>query len=191
MSTAAPRHRAAWLVSMLVAALAGVGEAVAQPRAEPSPQQSRDLASAVLQAVPSSDTVTLTFFNRQIVELRATVLGRSPSERAAATSRTLADVVREHIAGPVDSRPLQSGSLITVASRGVLVLTAADVDELSGDTLDAVTARTVERMNDALSQAAAARSLGALLRSAATALAGLLLGLLIIWVLTRTYRALS
>jgi small-conductance mechanosensitive channel len=183
---------AAVIIPFLVLAFFWAGSlASAQRPPEQSPERSRELASAVLQAVPSSDTATVTFFNRSIVDLRATVLGRSPFERATTAERTLEDLVREHITGPVESRLLEGGSLITVASRAVLVITTADIDELSGETLEAVTARSVARMSDALLQAAAARNLRAFLRSAATAVAGLLLGLLIIWALTRMYRALS
>src|SRR5262245_61433938 len=126
---------AASLLSIVAVGFCAATSVGAQRPPEASPQQSRDLASAVLQASPSSDAVTVAFFNRPIVELRATVLGRSPAERARTTERTLDDLVREHIAGPVDSRPLEGGSLVTVASRAVLVITAADVDQLSGDTL--------------------------------------------------------
>jgi small-conductance mechanosensitive channel len=180
------------LTAFLAAAIVCGGALVAAQRPpEASPERSREMASAVLQAVPSTETATVTFFNRPIVELRATVLGRSPAERARTAERTLDDLVGEHIAGPVDSRMLQGGSLVTVASRAVLVITDADVDQLSGDTLEAVTARSVDRLKESLSQAAAARSLPAFLRSAAGALAGLALGLVIIWAFTRTYRALS
>ena len=61
------------------------------------------------------------------------------------------------------------------ASRGVLALTPPDVDELSGETLDGVAARTVERLQQALDEAAEARTPGALLRSAAAAAAVLAL----------------
>jgi small-conductance mechanosensitive channel len=176
----------------MVAALVAAGTtAAAQRPVEPSPQQSRDLASAVLQAAPSSQPATVTFFNRPIVDLRATVLGRSPSERARTAQRSLNDLADQHIAGPVDSRLLDGGALITVASRAVLVLAEADVDELSGDTLQAAAARTAERLQGALTEAVDARSLPAFIRSAAAALTGLALGVLIVWGLTRVNRAVS
>src|SRR5262245_16705469 len=190
MTSAARRRRAACLVSLLAAALFSVVVA-AQPPVERSPQRSRDLAAAVLQAAPSSEPATVTFFNRRIADLRATVLGRAPSERAQTAERALNDLADQHISGPVESRLLDGGALITVASRAVLVLAEADVDELSGDTLPAAAARTVERLQGALTEAIDARSLPAFLRSAAAALTGLALGVLIVWALTRANRALS
>jgi small-conductance mechanosensitive channel len=179
-----------WLLALAAIVCAGPFAGAQRPP-EASPQRSRELASAVMQVAPSSESATVTFFNRSIVDLHATVLGRSPAERARTAERTLEDLVNEHIASPVDFRLLEGGSLITVASRAILVLTDADVDQLSGDTLEAVTSRSVDRIREALSQATVARSLPAFLRSAASAFAGLVIGALIIWALTRTYGALS
>ncbi|HEY7172972.1 MAG TPA: mechanosensitive ion channel domain-containing protein [Vicinamibacterales bacterium] len=179
-----------WLLAIAAIVCAG-SVAAAQRPPETSPQRSRELASAMMQVAPSSESATVTFFNRSIVDLHATVLGRSPAERARTAERTLEDLVNEHISSPVDFRLLEGGALITVASRAVLVLTDADVDQLSGDTLEAVTSRSVARVTEALSQAAVARSLPAFLRSSATALAALVIGALVIWGLTRTYGALS
>ena len=57
-----------------------------------------------------------------------------------------------------------AAALITVASRGVLALTPPDVEELSGETVEAAAARTAERLRRALDEAVEARTPGALLR---------------------------
>src|SRR4051812_18273833 len=179
-------------IAIVVAAVLFASAAAAAQRGpEPSPAQSRDVATAVLEAAPSQDTATVTFFNRSIVDLRATVLGRGPAERARAAARRLDDLAADAVAGPVEAHALGGGSLISVASKGVLVLTDADLDPVAGDTLQEVTARTVERLQAALQAETAARSLPALLRSAASAFGGLAVGLLIVWGLTRANRALS
>ncbi len=46
-----------------------------------------------------------------------------------------------------------AAALITVASRGVLALTPPDVDELSGETVEAAAARAAERLQQALDEA--------------------------------------
>jgi small-conductance mechanosensitive channel len=189
---AARRCGAASPIAVVVVAILFASAAAAAQRApEPSPAQSRDIASAVLDAVPSQDTATVTYFNRSIVDLRAMVLGRGPAERARAATRRLDDLAADAVAGPVEAHALGGGSLISVASKGVLVLTDADLDPVAGDTLQEVTARTVERLQAALQAETAARSLPALLRSVANALGGLAVGLLIVWGLTRANRALS
>src|SRR3954471_8345869 len=124
---------AANLIAIVVAAvLFASAAATAQRAPEPSPAQSRDVASAVLEAAPSPDTATVTFFNRSIVDLRATVLGRGPAARAPAAAgppraaaRRLDDLAADAVAGPVEAHALGAGSLISVASKGVLVLTDA------------------------------------------------------------------
>src|SRR4051794_12732988 len=179
------------LFSIVVAVVFASVAATAQRTPEPSPALSRDIASAVLDAAPSPDTATVTFFNRSIVDLRATVLGRGPAERARAAARRLDDLAEGDVAGPVEAHALAGGSLISVASKGVLVITEADLDGVSGDTLQEVTERTVQRIQAALQADTAARSLPALLRSAANAFGGLAIGLLMVWGLTRANRAVS
>ena len=59
--------------------------------------------------------VAVTFFNRPIVSLRARVLGRSPQERAVCCRTDPRRPGRRAVLpGPVDSQPLEGGSLITV-----------------------------------------------------------------------------
>jgi hypothetical protein len=57
---------------------------------------------------------TLIFFNRPIAVFRARVLGRPPSERAAAATRVLYELVAQHNSGPVESHSLEGGVLINV-----------------------------------------------------------------------------
>src|SRR3954469_14455292 len=83
--------------------------------------------SSTLSAAPV-EPATITFFNRPIVTLHAELLGRSPADRARAAEHVLHDLVAEQVVGPVDSRLLESGLLITVGPKPVMVLVAADVD---------------------------------------------------------------
>jgi small-conductance mechanosensitive channel len=138
---------------------------------------------------PSGETSTLTYFNRPIVVLRARVLGRRPVERATGAERILDDLIAEGITGPVESRSIEGGSLITVASRVVVGLALPDVDELSGETLQGVTAQTVARLQQALQEAADARMPGVLLRGAGLAVVGLAFGVLILWAIGKSRRA--
>ena len=52
----------------------------------------------------------------------------------------------------------RGGALISVGTRGVLVLTSPDIDELSGETLENVTAQAAARLRQALGEAAEARA---------------------------------
>jgi small-conductance mechanosensitive channel len=128
------------------------------------------------------------FVNRPIVVLRARVLGRGPAERAEGARRALDDLVERGTTRPVERQSFDGGWLITVASRGVLALTAPDVDELSGETVEAAAARAAERLQHALDEAVEARTPSALFRAGAVAAGVLALGLLALWGVMRARR---
>src|SRR5687767_11253586 len=116
-----------------VVVLLGSGLLAFQAQAAAQPSQPPDgSVAAAIRAEPSGESVTFTFFNRPIVVLRARVLGRGPQERALGASRVLDDLVAQGVTGPIESRSFDGGVLLSVGSRGVLALTAPDVDELSG-----------------------------------------------------------
>jgi small-conductance mechanosensitive channel len=158
-----------------------------QPRtaAQAPPATSLD----AIGAEPAGETFTFTFANRQIVVLRARVLGRRPVERAGAVERALDELLADGIAGPVTSRPFDGGVFIDVGTRTVLAVTPPDVEELSGETLQQITAQAVTRLQQALAEASEARSVSRMLRSAASAAAGLALGLALLWGLVHVRRA--
>jgi small-conductance mechanosensitive channel len=172
--------------------LARPGAVVAQPNQPPSTQPASSsepptIASAV-NAEPTDEQSTLTFFNRPIIVLRARVLGRRPSERAATTERVLDELVEEGITSPVTKQVFAGASIISVRSRAVLVLTALDVDQLSGQTLERVTDESVRRLEQALNEAAEARAPGILLRSAVASTAVIIVAVLVVWGLARVHR---
>lgn len=159
-------------------ALQWSSDLAAQPQTPPAPAPQSGAAARV---EPAEHSYTFTYANRPIAVLRARVLGHDPDERARGAERILDDLVDRDLTGPVASRPFESAMLITVASRNVLALTPTDVDELSGETLADVTAQTVERLRQALGEAVEARTPRKLVASTGQALAGLAIGLLLLW----------
>ena len=138
----------------------------------------------------SSSPQTLSFVNRPIVVFRATVVGRSPTERAVGAVRLLDDIVGEGTFGPVESQRFELGTVVTVGGRAAFVLTPSDVDELSGETLGGVVAQSVERLQAALVEAQEARSPRQLLRGLALAVTALAIAVLALWGLARAHRLL-
>jgi small-conductance mechanosensitive channel len=139
----------------------------------------------------TSEPATVTFFNRPIIVLRARVAGRTPTERVAGARRVLDELVDQGLTGPVTSLPFEGGVLLSVASRGVLVLTSLDIDDLSGETFEAVTAQAVSRLQQALNEATEAHAPRMLLRSAGLTVVMLTLGGLVLWGLSRAQRRIS
>ena len=164
----------------------------AQPQTAPATQPpASPPVTTLLNATPTSATFTFEYVNRPLVVLKANVLGRSPEERAAGAARALDELVAEQITGPVTSRPFDGGALISVGSRTVLALTTADIDNMSGETLQGVSAQTVARLQQALGEAVEARTPRMLLRSAAVAFAGLIVGLTALWGIGRIHRVVA
>ena len=172
----------------LALALAWGAVLAAQPQAPPAGPVQLPL-EAVISAEPSGEAFPLTFFNRPITVLRARVLGRGPAERGASARRTLDDLVARGVTRPVETRLLGSAAIITIGGRGVLALTPADVDELSGESVPQAAAQAAVRLQQALAEADEARTPGRLLRSAALALTGLVAGLLSLAGIARAQRA--
>jgi small-conductance mechanosensitive channel len=138
---------------------------------------------------PSDAPVTLTYFNRPIVVLRAQILGRSPDERRATAVRAMDDLVNRRQIAPVVATPAGGGMLIGVEGHVITGITVLDVDTLAGETLQGVADLAVARTGEALAAAAEARQAetwlrGLVLTALAIAIAGLLL-----WGLSRIQRA--
>jgi small-conductance mechanosensitive channel len=147
--------------------------------------------TSLLNATPTRETYTLSYFNRTIVVLKAIVLGRTPVERATAAAEALDDLARQQIRGPVTAQAFDGCALISVGGRVVLVLTPPDVDSLSGDSVEAASARTVARLQQALAEAGEARSVRTVLRSTAIAAVGIVLGLCALWIIGRAQRMIA
>ena len=147
----------------------------AQEQAPPPPPQPAAIVEGA-SAEPSEQAATLTFANRPIVTLRARLLGRDPVDRVASAERVLDELIADGYSGPVESRAFPGGRIITVAARGIFALTAPDVDNLAGETVDAVTADAVARLQQALAEADEARTPRRLLIAGGFAVLGLAAG---------------
>ena len=145
-------------------------------------------ASAALNAERASRGFTLFFFNRPIVVLRARVVGREPVERAVGAGRLLHDLVAQRATGAVTTQSFEGGTIINIGSRGVLLLTPADVDELAGETLEEVTARTVTNLRRAIAEAEEAHTPRRLVGEAARASLAIAAAALALWLLAHARR---
>ena len=159
----------------------------AQDQGPPPPQQPAPVVEGA-SAEPSEYAATLSFANRPIVTLRARVLGRDPADRVASATRVLDELIADGYSGPIESRPFTGGRIISVASRGIVALTAFDVDNLAGETVEGVTAQAIVRLQQALAEADEARTPQRLLVATGLASLGLAVGSLLLWALVRAHR---
>jgi small-conductance mechanosensitive channel len=176
----------------MLALVLAAGTLAAQPQ-PPSPQPAPPTLPtiAVLDAQPSGESFTLTYFNRPIVVLRARVLGRPPSERAAVAVRVLDNLVAANATDPVESRSVEQGSLIFVGSRVVFGLAPADIDALAGETLEGSTALAVTRLRQAFAEAQEAHTPAELVRASVIAAVAMVIGVLVLWLIGRARMVVS
>ena len=172
-------------MTRLLFALVLAGVAAAPVRA----QEQRLADLAVGELAPPERTVTLTYVNRPIAVLRAQVLSRMPAERAAAATRTLDDLVARGMTSPVTTRDLGGARIIEVGGVGVFAILPADLDVLTGETLEAASGTAASRLQVALAEASELGVPGRVLSAIGQVLAvtAALVGLL--WLLRRGDRA--
>jgi len=145
-------------------------------------------AAETPKAVPSGRVVPLTYNNRLITELQATMLGHSPEQRVASIQQRLDGLVNQGVVGPVDTRQLEELTAIMVGSQMAFAIAPEDVDETAGETVESKTARAVAALRVALQEAVELRTPARLLRSGLEAAAGTILAVLLLWGIRRLDR---
>jgi len=171
------------ILCLILAPSSAATQAPQPPAAQP--------VTAAAGIEPSGQSATVMFSNRPIAVLRARALGRSPAERAAVTARLLGDLVAQGIGGPVEVRSIEGSNIISVGGRTVVALTPLDIDVLSGETLDAETARAVSALRLALAEALEARTPTLLLRGALLSLLALALAVVLLTAIARGHRRIA
>jgi small-conductance mechanosensitive channel len=138
-------------------------------------------AAQAPKAVPSGRAVPLTYNNRVITELRATVLGHSPEQRVASIHQRLDGLVEQGIVGPVATQRVEDFATILVGGQLAFGIAPADVDEVAGETIEHKTARATAALQTALQEAVELRTPARLVRAGLEAAGATLLLLLLLW----------
>nr|WP_315198317.1 mechanosensitive ion channel family protein [uncultured Aquabacterium sp.] len=111
-------------------------------------------AGAAPEAPPAAtaqeDEVVLRYANRPVLSLRTGFLGMTPAERARRSEVNIDQALASGGPGLVTTRATPQGQLIFVDGVMAIVLFEGDVDPLSGDTLEALTQRTMAALNLAI-----------------------------------------
>ena len=154
---------------------------------EPAPAPQSPTVAISVEA--TGESAPLIFFNRPIVVLRASIMGRSPDERRNLAVRMMDDLVERGETGPVTVTTTEGGVLIAVGRRVISSLTETDLDPVAGGDLQAEAREAAARMQLALTEAAEARRPGVWIRGGALSLGAILVSAFILWLLGRTRRA--
>ena len=149
---------------------------------------SPEAIDSIIAGARPDDPATLTVANRDIVVLRAALLGRSSAARARAAAQALDDATRDAQSFEVSSRPVRGAAIISVNGRDILAIVPADVDQLLGETVEAKAGSAVPLLRQALAETQEASRPSVLLWAVLNAVLATLTFGGALWVLARTWR---
>jgi small-conductance mechanosensitive channel len=149
----------------------------------------QDLSQLVSTATPGQAAL-LSYNNRPITVLRATVFSRPPADRAQAAVEILDRIANDGAPGTVSSRLMQGVSIVSVGTRDVFGILPLDVNELTGETQEAKTAEAVGRLQQAIDEAIELRTPSRIATSTAWALLATLIAWALFWGTRRFHRVL-
>jgi small-conductance mechanosensitive channel len=176
-------------IGICTAAVIGAVALTVSLSAQVTPQ-TLDL-SQILASQSAGAPAVLKYNNRKITTLRASVLSRSPHDRADAIVRLLDRLVEAGPPGPVTTRETQGVSLIVVGGREAFGIVPDDVDTEGGETAAAKAAEAVRNLQLALDEGVEMRSKSSLLRSAERSAAATLLFIVLVFAIVRAHRRLA
>ena len=158
--------------------------------AEPGRSQTASsTAAAAADAHTAAPAATLIYANRPIVEFRATLLGRTPAERAAAASMFIDRVVEASPGARVTTDRVGDAITVNIGGPAVFAILPADVNTLAGETQENVAAKAAARLQRAFDEAVELRQPWRLLRAGLLALAATLVYAGLLWLMRRSHRA--
>jgi small-conductance mechanosensitive channel len=108
-------------------------------------------------------------FNRRITVFRAAFLGLAPEDRARRTEAAIGELLDRNGPGKVTQQPIPQGMLVAIDGSMAVVLTPADADPLTGETLQTVSDRAAAALRLVVEETRESRNFSSLLRSIATA----------------------
>jgi len=146
------------------------------------------VAQASQTATVADPPAALVFANRAIVQLRATVLSRSPAARTGAAAEALHRLARQGPAGRVTTRALGDAVVVAVDAVPIVVIFPADADVLAGETPAAKAADAAARLQVALDEAVELSSADRLIKAVGIALLASILYAILLWLVIRTDR---
>lgn len=182
------RCRFVILLGLAVGSLVAAGQEPVAPAAAPAPPQ--QLGGSILEYVerlPEADARAFRFQNRDIVTVRAKVLGRTPEERVQLAVERLNRAIEVGGAHRFDVAPIETAMLIRLDGEPIIAIAPEDLEAMSNDTVVEVAAVAMARLERAFAEAEELRTPRILLLAAARAGAATLVFLLLLWGLMRLY----
>jgi small-conductance mechanosensitive channel len=167
--------------ALSVAFAASVSSQTPIPEQIPSETLGAAIASASKGAVVTDPPATLVVTNRPVIELRATVVGRSPSVRVNGAADRLQRLLERTPDAIVSTRVYSDAIVIRVGEAPLIVVFQADLDALAGEQLEAKTSEAARTLQMAINEAAEFHHAGAFSRAVVVALLATVLFVIGLW----------
>lgn len=131
---------------------------------------------------------TLKLHDHVIAVFRGSLLGYPPEQRRLNALERIMRVLESGRVDSVHTKPIPQGLMIAMGNQGVFVLTPADIDSSSGETLQSVSARVAENLRQAVQFEIQQRSFTYRLKAAALTILATALFVFLLWALRRGHR---
>jgi small-conductance mechanosensitive channel len=152
---------------------------------------SSPILAADLEASPDAQTghkikeTSLSVFNRDIINFRASVLGIEPAERVKRAQRRIEQQLSPSGHHTVTAFAMPPGMLIQIDGAGSFYISPDDVDKFQQETLEGIANEAVVRLNTVVKETQESRSLESMLHAAAYAVLASMLYAGLVWLVLR------
>jgi small-conductance mechanosensitive channel len=128
---------------------------------------------------------SLSIFNREIINFRASVLGIEPAERVKRAQRRIEQQLHSSAPHKVSALAMPPGMLIQIDGAGSFYISPEDVDKFQQESLEGIANEAVMRLNTVLKETQESRSLESMLHAAAYAVVATMIYACLVWLLLR------
>ena len=149
------------------------------------------IAEAAKTAVTTDPPATFVFTNRPIIELRATILGRSPAVRVNGAADRLQRLIERQPDNTVSTRAYPDAVVIRVGEAPLLVVFQSDLDALAGERLDVKASEAASTLQLAVNEATELHNAGAFSRAVLVAILATVFYLIGLWLVLLIDRRVS
>ena len=171
---------------------------------QPTSHRSDDVSSGLLATVSAEKKVdssaasldkdgeaVLTIFNRDIVTLRATVLGIEPIDRVKRAKNRIDKQLSSGGKNQASMTPMPPGMLIQIDGAGAFYIAPEDIDQFQQETLQTTSQNAVDVLNLIIEETHESRSVDFMLRAFGIALLVTLIYVGLVWLVRRVERVIE
>ena len=155
--------------------------------------QAQNTSDMQLALAPNAETAAdvkevnseavLTIFNRDIINLRATVLGIDPQDRVKRAKNRIDKQLQSGETHLASMKPMPPGMLIQIDGAGAFYIAPEDIDTFQQETLQTTSQQAVDMLNVVITETHQSRNLDYMMSAVGMALLATLVFGLLVWLI--------